>query len=93
MRLGVLVILAVLAVPALANAATVRAPNRIVHYDAAAGEANHMTIAGSLGSVVITDTGANITPGQGCTAVNEHEVTCNFGRPLVVRSVHASPSR
>jgi Ca2+-binding RTX toxin-like protein len=81
MRLGVLVIIAILAAPPLANAATVRAPNRFVHYDAAAGEANHVTITGSLGSVVITDTGANITPGQGCAAVNEHEVKCIFDDP------------
>jgi Ca2+-binding RTX toxin-like protein len=43
-------------------------------YVAAAGETNHVTITSARH---IIDSGATITPGEGCVAVTAHEVVCD----------------
>jgi len=46
-------------------------------YQAAPGEANHVTaIRSATGAVTITDPGAIIVAGPGCNAVTDHEVHC-----------------
>jgi Ca2+-binding RTX toxin-like protein len=72
----------VLLVPASAFGSTV---SRVVEngiglleYSAGAGEANDLTIVSfDDRSMTITDLGANIAPGDGCTPVDAHQVTCS----------------
>ena len=45
-------------------------------YNAAAGEANNLTVERSGANYVLTDTGAAITPTAPCAAVTANQVTC-----------------
>ena len=47
-----------------------------LRYQAGASEQNHVTLAYSAGVFHITDTGATITPGAGCSAISANEVDC-----------------
>ena len=80
------------AVDAAAQAATVesvpggaRDVGRVI-YTAAAGEANHVQVRPApLTRVLITDTGAVITPAEGsCERVDDHTVSCPAGNLEVV---------
>jgi Ca2+-binding RTX toxin-like protein len=67
-----------LVVPSVARAATTIAnfPSQII-VTAAAGEANRITAATTDGAhFTISDAGAALTPGTGCTAIDPHSVTC-----------------
>ena len=46
-------------------------------YVAGSGERNAVTVTASGGTYTITDPGATINPGTGCTRVNLNKVTCN----------------
>lgn len=73
-----LAILACNPIAALASRASVTngTPNGTLKYLAAAGEANHVDIAWASGGYTITDTGATITAGAGCTSIDAHHVSC-----------------
>ena len=45
-------------------------------YRAAPGESNHLTVSGSAREIVLSDSGAAITPGNGCSAIDDHSVRC-----------------
>lgn len=47
-----------------------------LHFDAGAGEANDVTVAPATAGVRVRDAGAPVTPGNGCAAVDAHEVLC-----------------
>src|SRR4249920_343633 len=69
------------ATPAAASTATVAGPN--VYYGAAPGETNRVTVAADCepgcAEVTITDAGATITPGAGCSqGIDAHQVTCDL---------------
>jgi len=75
--------LVVLLFPGAARAATAwvvevnpEDPSLVLRYEAAAGEVNVVTVRVGAGGVTLVDTGARISAGQGCVAVNEHEVLC-----------------
>ncbi|MEY2426387.1 MAG: hypothetical protein QOI61_1959, partial [Actinomycetota bacterium] len=79
MRLALL-FLALLVLPASASAGTLAVDDRTATFTAAPGEANAVTYA-TTGSdkaiaLVIADTGAPVTPGDGCTAVDANTVSC-----------------
>jgi Ca2+-binding RTX toxin-like protein/membrane-associated phospholipid phosphatase len=69
-------VLALLALAAAANAATVRiAANRLdIHADA--GEANALTIGSDATGLVVSDTGAALAAGRSCTGAGS-QVTCS----------------
>jgi hypothetical protein len=80
---------AFLTLPAAAGAATARAtasavspgvaPAVVLRYDAAPGEANRLTISprtAAAGEVDLSDSGAIVTPGPGCSRVDDHTVAC-----------------
>jgi hypothetical protein len=63
--------------PATASTASVEGFDLFaLNYQAEAGEKNHVTFTYSADVVRVTDTGATITPGNGCTATSAHEVDC-----------------
>jgi len=72
-------VLAVALTPAviLAARASVNGAGTKILYRAQGGETNNVTLGPGVPSgVTITDTGANITPGNGCTANAANSVTC-----------------
>jgi Ca2+-binding RTX toxin-like protein len=76
-----LVLVAALALPQIASAATVSAvsdegPPQAWRYVAGKGETNNLTITTTAGSATLHDT-AGITPGDGCSAIDSQTVTCN----------------
>jgi Ca2+-binding RTX toxin-like protein len=63
---------------ATASAAGAQVGGQVLTYSAGPGEPNDVTIQQlSGGSHRITDLGATITPGAGCTAVSAHQVVCS----------------
>src|SRR5438552_1151465 len=73
-----LAIVAMLAVPAasLAASAYVDTYHDNLTYMAGNGERNNVSVTVSGTTYTITDTGAAITPGAGCTKVNSSSVSC-----------------
>ena len=97
MRLPVAVIALALLVPATASASTAgvaavqsRGTYYVAEYDAATGEVNDLSVQGAGSSLVLTDPGAEITPGEGCTAITVHSVTCTSPSSDELSSVRAS---
>lgn len=83
MRLALAALLLALAIPAAASAATaevVAVQSRGTYYDvsyqAAPGEVNDLTLTGAGDEKVLTDSGAEIEPGEGCTTITAHSVMC-----------------
>ena len=76
-----LVFIALVSIP-VAAASTASMSEDDLTYAAAAGETNHAHIFRSLGDLWVVDTGATITAGAGCTAVDPHEVKCSVPAPL-----------
>jgi Ca2+-binding RTX toxin-like protein len=76
------VALALLPTAADASTVTVRdipgGSGEEVYYLAGAGETNVLEVAyaGNAGSVTVTDPGATITAGAGCTSLDEHSARC-----------------
>jgi Ca2+-binding RTX toxin-like protein len=67
----------VLVVAPAAGAATVRVGSTgAVDYAAAPGETNTLAASASGTTVTLTDDGATIVPGAGCTAAGAHRATC-----------------
>jgi hypothetical protein len=81
-----LAIVAMLAVPAasLAAAAYVDTYHDNLTYMAGSGERNNVAVTVSGTTYTITDPGATITPGSGCTKVTSSSVTCVpvYGGPI-----------
>jgi RTX calcium-binding nonapeptide repeat (4 copies) len=78
--------LACLAAPAAANAATATTADGNLRYTAAAGEANNVTFARVSGNTFrVTDLGATIAAGTGCTQESPNVVSCTTanGRPII----------
>ena len=50
-----------------------------IYFTAAAGEANDVTIRQTTGGFQVSDLGAPLSAGSGCTAVNAHSAVCNPG--------------
>lgn len=68
-----------LVVAPAAEAATARVwATKVVDYAAAPGEANVLQASASGTTVTLTDDGATIAPGLGCSAVSAHRVTCEI---------------
>jgi Ca2+-binding RTX toxin-like protein len=64
--------------PAPAGAAGAQVSGQVLIYSAGPGEPNDVTVQQlSGGSHRITDLGATITAGTGCTAAGAHQVTCS----------------
>ncbi|HEY1596409.1 MAG TPA: hypothetical protein VGF74_13510, partial [Thermoleophilaceae bacterium] len=59
-----------------AAASTVQLDGPTLTYDAAPGESNRLTIAGSGGSLTVTDTGATVTAGPGCSSISSTKASC-----------------
>jgi Ca2+-binding RTX toxin-like protein len=76
------VVFVALASTPIAAASTASMNGDDLTYAAAAGETNHAHIFRSLGDLWVVDTGATITAGAGCTAVDPHEVKCSVPAPL-----------
>jgi Ca2+-binding RTX toxin-like protein len=100
MRPALVAIAALLLMPSVSLASTAavelrwsRVPYHVVVYDAAPGEANDLTTAGPSAvvgpgaGVVLTDTGAAITPGEGCVPIAPNSVSC--AHPDGITSVEA----
>jgi Ca2+-binding RTX toxin-like protein len=64
-------------VPAAAVASTARVDAGSLTYTAAAGETNALVISRVLDNVVLSDPGARITAGRGCTQVTASDVRCS----------------
>jgi hypothetical protein len=60
-----------------ASSASVDSQHGWLTYVAAKGEANNLTFSRSGTTLTVTDSGATITPGNKCTRVTDHQVTCN----------------
>jgi Ca2+-binding RTX toxin-like protein len=56
--------------------AVARITGSTLDYTAASGEANNVRVSLASGNYTITDSGAGITAGSGCSAVSAGEVTC-----------------
>ena len=70
-------VVVVTAAPATAGTAS---SGRTLSYAAAAGETNRVTIVRAGDLLRVTDGGAGVMPGAGCTAVTANEVTCEGWR-------------
>jgi Ca2+-binding RTX toxin-like protein len=69
-----------LAFAAPASASSVSASTDQVQFNAGAGEANNVTVSRVGDAISISDTGAPIVPGTGCSAAGPNQVTCPFPR-------------
>src|SRR6478672_2025563 len=81
-----LAVLACLAMPAAAGAATATTADGNLRYTAAGGEINNVTFARVNGDTFrVTDTGATIAAGTGCTQDRPNVVSCTTaaGRPII----------
>jgi Ca2+-binding RTX toxin-like protein len=65
-----------MAAAAPAAASTVQVDGATLTYDAAPGEANRLTLSVANGTVTVTDTGATVSVGSGCTLVSATKATC-----------------
>src|SRR4051794_26185491 len=81
--LATLVATVVLLLPAAASASTAQVEVEqsygtyyYVAYDAAPGEVNDLTASGDEHGIVLTDPGAEIMPGDGCTSTGAPSVAC-----------------
>jgi hypothetical protein len=61
---------------ALASYASVDSDHHMLAYTASSGERNNLTVSLSGGAYKLTDTGATITPGAGCTQLSGTQVSC-----------------
>jgi hypothetical protein len=61
--------------PATAGASVVYGDNQNVTFQAAPGESNRVTVTGA-GVLVVTDAGAPLAAGSGCTPVDVHTAEC-----------------
>ena len=59
-----------------AAASTVQIDGATLTYDAAPGESNRLTLSVANGTVTVTDTGATMTAGSGCTFISSTKATC-----------------
>jgi len=59
-----------------AAASTVALDGPTLTYDAAPGEANRVTVTQAGGVLTVTDTGATVTAGSGCSVVTSTKATC-----------------
>jgi Ca2+-binding RTX toxin-like protein len=59
-----------------AAASTVQLDGPTLTYDAAPGESNRLTVSSSGGTLTVTDTGATVTAGPGCTSSSSTKATC-----------------
>jgi hypothetical protein len=67
-----------LAAPAIASAATAGVANGVLSYNAAPGEANHLSITYNSGKYYVNDTGAaTLVAGSGCSLYQPQWLTCN----------------
>jgi Ca2+-binding RTX toxin-like protein len=64
------------AAPESASSATVRLASSTLEFTAASGETNDVRIALDAGVYAVTDAGATITPGPGCSSVAAGAATC-----------------
>jgi Ca2+-binding RTX toxin-like protein len=62
--------------PAASLAATLTESSGSIEYQAAAGEANNLTVSLGTGVISFHDTGAPVTAGAGCSQVGVHLATC-----------------
>ena len=85
MRRLAIAVVALLVAPGAASAATVRVGEpgipRLVHYDAAPGEANRLTVTYEssdrvTATVTLTDPGAVVKAGEGCKSLGAHTARC-----------------
>jgi Ca2+-binding RTX toxin-like protein len=88
MRRALLVIAAFicLVAPSVADAATATTVDGPLRYTAAPGEVNNVTFARVSGNTFrVTETGATIVAGTGCTQASPNQVTCTTGngRPII----------
>jgi Ca2+-binding RTX toxin-like protein len=73
--------------PGIAGAATVNVQNGVVHYTAAAGEANAPTFALSASNVVISDPNVLLGHGSGCVSgAPSHTVACAAASVTLARA-------
>ena len=77
--LPLLLTLVPLAVPAAASAGTVTATGTDVRFTAAPGEVNAVSARWTAGEVIVADTGAPVTAGEGCRQVSAAEARCTVG--------------
>jgi hypothetical protein len=80
------VVLGCLAAPAAAQAATATTADGPLRYTAAPGEVNNVTFARVSGNTFrVTDVGATIVAGTGCTQESPNVVSCTTsnGRPII----------
>jgi hemolysin type calcium-binding protein len=69
-------VLSVAALAATAQAASVSKSGSTLTYTAASGETNHLVLSLANGVYTADDSGATISVGSGCTAVNASKATC-----------------
>jgi hypothetical protein len=82
------VTLCLLALPSAAHAATATTADGNLRYTAAAGEVNNVSFARVSGDTFrVTELGATIAAGGGCTQDSPNVVTCTTqpGRPIIAR--------
>src|SRR5215218_5384858 len=65
----------VLGAPAAAQASSASVTSNVLSYAADNGEVNNVNLT-LAGSYTLTDSGATITPGPGCSTVTANSVTC-----------------
>ena len=90
--LAILIGLLTAAVPAAAEAATVRSepsPSRYyapkLTFEASPGEVNDVTVSGSSAERRVVDSGAPLVAGDGCRQVSEHEAVCGNATEMYIR--------
>jgi hypothetical protein len=69
-------VLALLAAPSVANAGEAHQQDNRVIFFADPGETNHVTVTVDSTGITLRDTGAPVTPGEGCVAVDPNKVFC-----------------
>src|SRR4051812_38411888 len=86
MRRIAITCLALLVAPAVAQASTATTADGNLRYTAAGGEVNNVTFARVSGNTFrVTDVGAAVTAGTGCTQESPNVVSCTTtaGRPII----------
>ncbi len=74
--ISVVAIVGGLALAGSASASTLAVTGGVLHFDAARGEANNVTLRDGAGQTTVTDSGSIIHAGPGCTEVTPHEASC-----------------